>query len=321
MKKLLLISLLIASLPLGMAAQDDDLYFVSKKTSVERANDSYGMPRDTYYSGSDRSVDEYNRRSMTSHYEPLDSTMADVIDFNGEKGVYPDSLAGEDYRLTKKLSRFDGYDISTNEAFWAGYRAGRDDWGWSSPWYYSRYGWYDPWYDPWYYDSWRYSSWRYGWYDPWYYGYAGWYSPWYYGWGPRHYYGWSYPYRHGYYIVGGRHFANNHTGTIRHGNMNGRVYGSGYSGRNGRIGSSRLGGLANRSVGGHSSYSRGSTSRSVGTHSSYSRSSSSSYSRGSSVSSGGSFGGGFGGGSRGGGGFSGGGSHGGGGGGHVGGRR
>lgn len=322
MKKQLLISLLIGAMPLGMAAQDDDLYFVSKKKGAEKVADNYGLPRETYYSGSDRSVDEYNRRG--SYYEQIDSTMTDVIDFNGEKGVYPDSLAGEDYKLTKKLSRFDGYDISTNEAFWAGYRAGRDDWAWSSPWYYSRYGWYDPWYDPY----WRYG-WYDPWYDPWYYGYTGWYGPGLSRWAYRYHY-WGYPRYTTVYYVGGRHYGYGHTGSMHRGNMNGRVYGSSGSSRVGRVGSSRLGGLANRSVGGHSSYSRGSGSRSVGTHRSYDRSSSSysrsssssSYSRGSSVSRSSSFGGGgsFGGGSRGGGGFSGGGG-GRSGGGHVGGRR
>ena len=301
MKKLLLISLLIGAMPLGMVAQDD-LYFVPKKKVAEESADKYGLPRDTYYSGSDRSVDEYNRR--TSHYELIESTMSDVIDFSGEKGVYPDSLGGEDYKLTKKLSRFDGYDISTNEAFWAGYNAGRYDWGWYSPWYYSRYGWYDPWYDPWYYD------------------YVGWYGPGLSHWAFRYHY-WGYPryYSPVYYVGGGRHYGNNHTGTIRSGNMNGRAYGSG------RGGSSRLSSLTNRSVGGHSSYNRSSGSRSVGSHSSYDRGNSSysrgnsSYSRGSSVSRSSSFGGSSGGGSRGGG-FSGGGGGGGrSGGGHVGGRR
>ena len=304
MKKLLLISLLIGAMPLGMAAQDD-LYFVSKKKSVESTTDKYGLPRDTYYSGSDRSVDEYNRRS--SHYELIDTTKSDVIDFNGEVGVYPDSLGGEDYKLTKKMSRFDEYDISRNEAFWAGYNAGRYDWAWSSPWYYSRYGWYSSWYSPWYYDVW-YDPWYYrGWYDPW---YAGWYGPW--------YGGWRYPYVYNTYYVGGRYYANNHTGTIRHSSSNGRVYGRGNAGysRNGRVGSSRLGSLANRSVSGHSSYNRsdGGT-RTVSGHSTYSRSTSApSVSRSTS-----SFGGGFsGGGSRGGGGFGGGGGRSGG---HAGGRR
>ena len=103
MKKLLLISLLIGVLPLSMAAQDDDLYFVpKKKTAVESVNDHYGLPRETYYSGSNRSVDDYNRRMST--YEPLDSASSDINDFSGELGVYPDSL--DDYKLTKELERF-----------------------------------------------------------------------------------------------------------------------------------------------------------------------------------------------------------------------
>ena len=72
MKKLVLISLLIGALPLSMVAQDDDLYFVPKKRSaVESVNNHFGQPRETYYSGSDRSVDDYNRRMST--YVPLDS--------------------------------------------------------------------------------------------------------------------------------------------------------------------------------------------------------------------------------------------------------
>ena len=63
MKKVMLISLLIGALPLSMVAQDDDLYFVPKKSNkVEKVTYNYGQPRETVYSGSNRSVDEYNRR-------------------------------------------------------------------------------------------------------------------------------------------------------------------------------------------------------------------------------------------------------------------
>ena len=199
-------------LPLTMVAQDDDLYFVPKKKSVERVTDNYGMPTDVYYSGSDRSIDEYNRR-LKSRVEVIggDSTLCDTISFSAEKGVYPnDSISDEDFKLTKKMSRFDDYRISDNAAFWAGYAAGRYDWAWHSPWYYTRYGWYDPWYysrwrwyDPWYYD------WYYGWYDPW-------YDPWYYGYG--WYSGWYAPRYYGWYSGGsvGRHYANTiGAGTIR----------------------------------------------------------------------------------------------------------
>lgn len=220
MKKLLLISMLIGAMPLAMMAQDDDLYFVSKKKKsavVEETQDQFGMPKDTYYAGSNRSVDEYNRR-FKSQVEALDdSSKVDVIDFSTEKGVYPDSLS-EDFKLTKKMTRFDEYQLDS--AYWAGYKNGRETWwGWHSPWYYSRWGWYDPWYDPWYFPYYS-SRWYWGWYDPWYYGYAGWYDPWYYG----RYWGWGYPYRYRPVVViggGGRRYNTIGTGSIR---RNGSTY-------------------------------------------------------------------------------------------------
>lgn len=215
MKRLLLISIIAGMLPLSMVAQDDDLYFVPKKKSVEKVTDNYGIPANVYYVGSDRSIDEYNRRTK-SYYEVIgaDSTLNDTISFSAEKGIYPDSISDEDFKLTKEMSRFDDYRLSDYDAFWAGYNAGRYDWAWHSPWYYTRYGWYDPWYygrygwyDPWYYG--------YGWYNPWYYGY-GWYDPWYYG------YGWYSP---GYYVwygsgrVGRRYVNTIGAGTIRRDGM------------------------------------------------------------------------------------------------------
>lgn len=183
MKKLLLISLLIAAMPLAMMAQDDDLYFVPKKnktvSTVEKMNEST--------------------------YEAIngDTTKLDIIEFSGGKGIYPDSLA-EDFELTKKMQRFDDYNLCDNAAFWAGYNAGRYDWAWHSPWYYRAYGWYDPWfygswfstYYPWY-NSWYYPY-FYTWYDPWYFGYGGWY-----GWGWPYYYSYYYPRGYPYYFGGG----------------------------------------------------------------------------------------------------------------------
>lgn len=309
-------------LPLTMVAQDDDLYFVPKKKSVERVTDNYGMPTDVYYSGSDRSIDEYNRR-LKSRVEMIggDSTLCDTISFSAEKGVYPnDSISDEDFKLTKKMSRFDDYRISDNEAFWAGYAAGRYDWAWHSPWYYTRYGWYDPWYysrwrwyDPWYYDW--YYGWYDPWYDPWYYGY-GWYSSWY---APR-YYGW--------YSGGsvGRHYANTigagtirrdggtHMGYRRSGSSSRYANGSRMSSelRNRTVSGNSRNGRVNRSSASRnydsSNYNRGTFSGNTGSYSS-SRGNGGSFSSSSSRSSGGFSGGG--GGSRGGGG----------GGGRVGGRR
>jgi len=280
MKKLILISLLIGALPLSMVAQDDDLYFVPKKKSaVEKVTGSYGLPRETYYSGSNRSVDDYNRRM--SRYEPIDSASSDIIDFNGELGVYPDSL--DDFNLTKKMERFDDYSLSDNEAYWAGYQQARSDLLWHSPWYYRTYGWYN-WYDPWYY-----TSLHLGLYDPWYYGpyswyYSGWYGGWYGGWWDPWYnslyygYYWGYPYygyNYAYYGVGGRSLRsyNDHAGTINmhSGNMNGRIYSSANAGsaRNSassRLGAQRTSNLRERTVGNHTTYNRNTNTRITNTN-------------------------------------------------------
>lgn len=179
MKKLILLTL-VSVFSLSMVAQDDDMYFVPTKENLAKETKNYGMPQKTYYSGSNRSVDEYNRRIQPVY--PADSVGNDIIDFSAVRGVYPDSVysqpaENDDYALTRRMSRFDDYTPS--EAYWEGYRAGR----WSSPWFSSWYSWYD--YDPWYWDSWYwrdpfyYSSW-YGWgYRPWY--YSSWYYPRYYG--------------------------------------------------------------------------------------------------------------------------------------------
>lgn len=185
MKKLILLTL-VSAFSLSLMAQDDDMYFVPTKENVAKEARKYGMPQNVYYSGSNRSVDDYNRRAQFS--SPVDSTGNDIIDFSAVRGVYPDSaysqpVENDDYALTRRMSRFDDYTPS--EAYWDGYRAGR----WSSPWYNTWYSWYDPWYyDSWWYwnDPFYYSSW-YGWRYPYY--YSTWYSPRYYGY---HYYGGSY---------------------------------------------------------------------------------------------------------------------------------
>ena len=184
MKKLMMYLLLFGALPLQTMAQDDDMYFVPTKENQAKEAKSYGMPSATYYSGSSRSVDEYNRRVYSS-VSPIDSAGNDIIDFSPVRGVYPDSTYQEetqDYAITRRMTRFDDYTPS--QAYWDGYRDGR----WASPWYYSSwYGWYD--YDPWYWDSpWYYRG-YYGWYSPWHYGY---YRPWHYGYYRPYWYGGGY---------------------------------------------------------------------------------------------------------------------------------
>ena len=211
MKKFILLSLMLVSLPLTMMAQDDDdMYFVPTKKQVEKDKARYQVPRDVYYSGINRSVDEYNRRTPAgSYYEVLsDSTANDIISFDGQLGVYPDSTQ-QDFQITREMSRWDGYD--PGDSYWAGYKDGRRDGArsWHSPWYYSSfYPWYDPWYwdDPWYYG---YRGW-YSWYDPWYYGWYG-YTPWYY----YGHYSWFSPWYGSYGVA-----YNGPTGTERHGRIN-----------------------------------------------------------------------------------------------------
>ena len=208
MKKWILLAA-ICSLPIQLMAQDDDMYFVPTKENVAKEAENYGLPKKTYYSGSNRSIDDYNGR-LSSTVTPIDSTGKEV--------------ETEDYQYTRQLSRFDDYTPS--QAYWEGYRDGR----WMSPWYYGRYGWYSTWYDPWYaswYDPWFdpwYASWHDPWYNSWYYtGYYGWYSPW--------RYGWYRPYYYHYYGIGRSHrpsthqrfHANRHvTGTSAFGNGLGR---------------------------------------------------------------------------------------------------
>ena len=191
MKKIIFLTL-VSAFSLSLMAQDDDMYFVPTKENLAKEAKKYGMPQNIYYSGSNRSVDDYNRRALFSY--PVDSTGNDIIDFSAVRGVYPDSIIAsandnDDYKLTRRMSRFDDYTPS--EAYWDGYRAGR----WSSPWFNSWYSWYDPWYyDSWWYwnDPFYYSSW-YGWRYPYY--YSAWYSPLYYGYYRPWYVGYT-SYRH-----------------------------------------------------------------------------------------------------------------------------
>lgn len=256
MKKLLLLSMTFALLPLSLMAQDDMYFGSTKQKSSPRRNSS--TYQSGYYSGSSRSVDDYNRRGSGSNYEVIKTDTGDVISFSPVEGTYPDSEG--DFAMTRKMTRFDDY--TPTAAYWEGYDQGRrDSWDWHSPWYYtsSYYPWYDyGWYDPWYR-----TSWRWGWYDPWYYDYSwrwGWSRPYYYS----SYYGWG-GYYGGYYSHSSRYHGNGNTGTLS------RYSGDRRSSSSGRVSnytsSSRFNGARDRAYGtnsgsGRSTYS-GSTNRSV----------------------------------------------------------
>ena len=82
-RKYLLAVLIAAAMPLTSMAQDDDLYFNPKKEAKEKAERRALLQRQyaeqrarrdsvyrLFWSGSDRSVDEYNRGGrLFSHYE------------------------------------------------------------------------------------------------------------------------------------------------------------------------------------------------------------------------------------------------------------
>lgn len=234
MKSTLILLALAAISPLTMTAQDD-MYFVPTKKNVEKAKKTYGMPKDTYYSGSDRNIDEYNRRNRTECWEvdlsggstviAIDSLGNEIATVSVGKRPGRDSLSinnDNDYQYTRRMAMWDGYECSN--AYWHGYTDGRFGrwYGWST------------FYDPWYYSSW-YGP--YGmWYDPWYGGYAGWYGGWYGGWRPYYsYYDWGWGWHGHYYPVygGGIYYGTGRTGTANHGSGSYRrpasAFGSGRS--------------------------------------------------------------------------------------------
>ena len=83
--------------------------------------------RTTYYSGSNRDVDEYNRRGNSwTHYQQMgvDGKGRKVMSLRKGYGTYPDSMYldtvfvernrraydnDEDYRMTRRIRRFNGY--------------------------------------------------------------------------------------------------------------------------------------------------------------------------------------------------------------------
>lgn len=174
------------------------------------------------YSGSNRDVDEYNRHGKYwSHYQKIgtDKRGNDVISFRKGRGVYPDStyinttfvgkhydtiVDEDDYRYSRRMSRWDGF---YDPFFYTSYCRG------IYPYWYSRWGWYDPWFvgyrgfcSPWYQP----------WYDDYFYGYS---YPYYYPYGYYGYYGYA-PYYNNYYYGWARYpfvrytYSRGHTGTL-----------------------------------------------------------------------------------------------------------
>ena len=133
MKKLFLLFVLAGAMPLTMMAQDDDLYFTPSKKAVKTSSSVNHKPeKPTYYVGSSRDVDEYNRHGkFRSTYQKIgvDSLGNDIIEFQAGTGIYPDSTYvdtmwvspkkkyqdDEDYAYSRRMSRWDGMPYLINK--------------------------------------------------------------------------------------------------------------------------------------------------------------------------------------------------------------
>ncbi len=245
MKKFLLITFIVGLVPLSSFAQVDDMYYVPSKADKEArkaaaeakaAREAAAAAQARTYTPPapkplEMSVDEYNRRHLSSSYEKIgtDSVGNDIIEFSAGDGTYPARVDtvyvykyddSDDFRYSSRLGLFDdfygwyspflyGWRGSYWNSFYYPYYGSWYLNRWYDPWYLGWYGWYD-WYDPWYY-----GYYRWGW-DPWYYSYYGWGYPWYSGYGYR--YGW-YGWYTGWYGGGGGIAYGGTTGTRNHGNV------------------------------------------------------------------------------------------------------
>lgn len=217
MKRIILLSVLFGAMPFVTMAQDD-LYFSPSENQEEssKAGKDIWNTDDSpaYYSGIDKSTEEYNRRGAFSYKKiGTDSLGNDIIRYRlGTDSYVVDTVyAGlmhsyetnvDDFAYSRRMEQFEG--------FWGRY----NPWYIGSPYYYSSWGYWDPWYND-FYAPWYYSSWHYGWGYPWAYRYNYW------GWDSPYYYGFNRPY----YPGGSYYYSNNgtHTGTANHWG-NGRSY-------------------------------------------------------------------------------------------------
>lgn len=261
MKQFILTALMFSMLPIASMAQDD-LYFTPTKEQVKKAKETRkavakareeerkvaAMELDGYYSGINKTDDEYNRRYryVSKPQVVTDDALGDVIEFQAGSGDYKVDTTLYDDRIyddvaasgkSKKVKKSYDYD---NDYRYTGYMSRFDDfYGWYDPWFSPYWGMYHPYYgyagymyDPWFYGS--YSPWyvgAYGWYDPWFNSMWGWYGPWYVGgwawhspWYYGHYgygFGWGGYYDYGFYPGGIGHHVGSHqayasaSGTVR----------------------------------------------------------------------------------------------------------
>ncbi len=254
-----LLAALLLVLPFTGWAQDDDVYFVPKKKAQKAQTEQRVQPSQRYLpveivyedeydddatittAGSNRDVDEYNRRSARGSQltgqmvQNPDGTFSYRVPANDTLYVMNDSTAITTDNFAEELYTR-GYEdgVAAGEDYAYSNRLGRFTYGgiYASPWYYSYY-------DPFYWDDWYY------WGRPYYgyYGYYGWHSPYWYsrwGFGPRWYGGYW----------GGGYYGHRYRGHYGRGG-NYRNYSGGRGGgiRGGRAGSYTPSGRTNRSIG------------------------------------------------------------------------
>lgn len=200
MKRLLLLTTILGFATTAIFAQDD-MYFTPKKKSaaelkaeaerkaqLEAYRKAHTIDK-TFYVGSDRNVDEYNRRHRRT-VATTDSLGNDIITFTPGTGEYPDSIiipTDSLYQMelseTTAKSRKKSREYYDDDDFYFSRRMNRF-YGYAGPYWGPWHHYYDPFYYDWaWYGDPFYYGWHYGW------SYAGWYDPWYYG---SFYHPWGY---------------------------------------------------------------------------------------------------------------------------------
>ncbi|MBQ3129271.1 MAG: hypothetical protein IJC23_00080 [Bacteroidaceae bacterium] len=219
----ILLGTLMLTLSSVAMAQEDDMYFTSRKEKKETApkaektthkveivyetEEPVHAPVSGVVATSElRDVDEYNRRGRRYSSTSADTLYADAQEADTRQTQTYELSAQSLYDLGYSEGYSQGYSDGDDMDFYYGLRLARfhgrhfyDPWYWGSISYV-----YDPWHwDPWYYDP---------WYRPYYYG--GWYSV---GWGVGYWGSYWNPYWPGYYPHHHHHPHWGHAGYYGHG--------------------------------------------------------------------------------------------------------
>lgn len=202
----ILFSLVAAAFSIIGFAQADDMYFVPQKVKKEKTEQKPRTPApvvaetpvtaadDEVAGGSDRDVDEYNRRYQWKE----DGSATDAEEEAADDAVGDD---GDGYECSRRIVLFNaptiGVAVSSplywelrygpNSFYWDVYDDGLYAYAYPSSWYWaSPYSWSWSWgwglYRP-------YWGWHVGWHSHWYWGAHHWHRPY---WG-GHYHGWHSP--------------------------------------------------------------------------------------------------------------------------------